>query len=87
VPVVQAVRNFLILRRLLVDRNLMRVVWCLRRGEGWGAEQMVLVRNSGSLDRRRRRLTLESAGADDVSAISGDCFVFPGSRSWIRLSR
>ena len=41
---------------------------------------MVLVRNSGSLDRRRRRLTLESAGADDASAISGGLFCFSGEQ-------
>jgi hypothetical protein len=41
---------------------------------------MVLVRNSGSLDRRRRRLTLESAGADEGTAIPAGVFCFPGEQ-------
>lgn len=41
---------------------------------------MSLVRNSGSLDRRRRRLTLESAGGEDVSAVSGGLLCFSGEQ-------
>lgn len=41
---------------------------------------MTLVRNSGSLDRRRRRLTLESAGADEETAVPAGLFYFSGEQ-------
>lgn len=41
---------------------------------------MTLVRNSGSLDRRRRRLTLESAGAEEDAAGPAGLFYFSGEQ-------
>jgi len=41
---------------------------------------MTLVRNSGSLARRRRRLTLESAVADEETAVATGLFYFSGEQ-------